>query len=391
MLVSEASLGASRIEDHFELAFFTTNFWFMWCTTFAFQPWHSAVEFKRYLLRFIQEFPRINTLAGVRRTPYNQYDAIIVPLVAWLKEQGVQFEMNSQVTNLRFKPDESAKTAECIYYTKDGKEDEIAIAKDDCVFVTIGSMTAGSSFGSMTTAPRLETKQAGGSWTLWENIASSQSEFGNPDVFYDHIDQSKWESFTVTFHDPTFFRLMEEFTGNKAGTGGLVTFKDSNWLMSVVLPYQPHFVGQPEDVNVCWGYGLFPDKPGNFVAKKMSECSGAEILTELCSHLRFKAELPLILETSNCIPCMLPFITSQFLVREKGDRPLVIPKGSTNFAFIGQFCEIPDDTVFTVEYSVRSAQIAVYSLLKLDKEVSPLYQGQHDVNVLFNSAKTMFR
>ena len=47
-----------------EASFFETNFWFMWCTTFAFQPWHSAVEFKRYLLRFIQEFPRINTLAA---------------------------------------------------------------------------------------------------------------------------------------------------------------------------------------------------------------------------------------------------------------------------------------------------------------------------------------
>ncbi len=43
------------------------------------------IEFKRYLLRFVQEFPRINTLAGVRRTPYNQYDAIILPLVTWLQ------------------------------------------------------------------------------------------------------------------------------------------------------------------------------------------------------------------------------------------------------------------------------------------------------------------
>ena len=58
---------------------------------FAFQPWHSAVEFHRYLHRFIQEFPRINSLAGVDRTPYNQYDSVILPIERYLKAQGVQF------------------------------------------------------------------------------------------------------------------------------------------------------------------------------------------------------------------------------------------------------------------------------------------------------------
>lgn len=391
MLVSEASLGASRIEDHFEPAFFTTNFWFMWCTTFAFQPWHSAVEFKRYLLRFIQEFPRINTLAGVRRTPYNQYDSIITPVVEWLKGQGVNFEMDSQVTKLGLTPGGSEKTVERIYYTQAGKHHIVVLEKDDLAFVTNGSMTAGSSFGSMTAAPTLGTKEAGGSWALWGNMAKNEPDFGRPTVFDDHIDKSLWESFTITFHDPTFFRLMEAFTGNEAGTGGLVTFKDSNWLMSVVLPHQPHFIGQSENVTVCWGYGLFPDRLGNFIPKKMSECSGEEILTELLSHLRFNEELPLILKSANCIPCMMPFITSQFLVREKGDRPLVVPEGSTNLAFIGQYSEIPDDVVFTVEYSVRSAQIAVYSLLGLDKEVSPLYKGQQEIGVLFDSVKTMFK
>jgi oleate hydratase len=72
LALPEDAIGTRRIEDYFAPSFFTTNFWFMWCTTFAFQPWHSAIEFKRYLLRFVQEFPRINTLAGVRRTPYNQ-------------------------------------------------------------------------------------------------------------------------------------------------------------------------------------------------------------------------------------------------------------------------------------------------------------------------------
>jgi oleate hydratase len=389
MVSSEDSLGISAIKDHFEPAFFGTNFWFMWCTTFAFQPWHSAVEFKRYLLRFIQEFPRIGTLAGVRRTPYNQYDSIIIPLVAWLKEKGVMFLMDARVTNLVFSIRASPKRVERIVYTIRGERVEIPVGEYDLVFVTLGSMTEGSSFGSMTAAPLMNTKRDGGAWSLWETIAQNRSEFGQPRTFDDHIAESSWESFTITLYDPRFFQLMEAFTGNVAGTGGLVTFKDSNWLMSLVLPAQPHFIDQPQHVQVCWGYGLFPDREGNFVAKKMSECNGEEILREILGQLRFENDRHTILRTAICIPCMLPFITSQFLVRGKTDRPPVIPKGSANLAFIGQYCEIPDDTVFTVEYSIRSAQTAVFSLLKLDKKASPIYKGQHDTHVLFDSVRAL--
>jgi oleate hydratase len=161
--------------------------------------------------------------------------------------------------------------------------------------------------------------------------------------------------------------------------------------MSVVLAHQPHFLGQPADITVCWGYGLLPGNQGDFVPKPMSECTGAEILEELCRHLGFMRELPLILETSTCIPCLMPYITSQFLPRRKGDRPRVVPRGSTNLAFLGQFCEIADVVVFTVEYSVRSAQIAVYSLLHLDKRVSPIYRGYLDPRVLLDSLRTMIR
>src|ERR1700761_623328 len=88
----DAALGASPITDWLSPRFFETNFWFMWATTFAFQPWHSALEFRRYLHRFIKEFSRIETLAGVKRTVYNQYDSFVRPLVAWLQGQGVQFK-----------------------------------------------------------------------------------------------------------------------------------------------------------------------------------------------------------------------------------------------------------------------------------------------------------
>ncbi|GKS12296.1 hypothetical protein YDYSY3_32960 [Paenibacillus chitinolyticus] len=77
--------------------------------------------------------------------------------------------------------------------------------------------------------------------------------------------------------------------------------------------------------------------------------------------------------------------------REAGDRPQLVPDGSGNFAFIGQFTEIPDDVVFTVEYSVRTAQTAVYKLLNIDKKISGMYHGNHPAKVLFDSLVTMVR
>ncbi|MDO9035521.1 MAG: oleate hydratase [Methanoregula sp.] len=391
MALSEDSLGTQRIVDYFSPDFFKTNFWHFYCTTFAFESWHSLVELKRYMVRFVHLFPNdgLKALTGVWRTPYNQYDSMVLPLTKWLKEKGVRFELNTQVTDLGFIHTVAGKTVEKIHLTRDGKSQVIPVGNKDLVFVTNGSMTAGSRIGSMDAAPALGAKKDGGSWMLWEKIARNNPEFGRPSVFDDHIDDSKWESFTVTFYDPTFFALMEKFTGNAAGTGGLVTITDSNWLMSVVLAHQPHFLNQPENVQVCWGYGLFPDAKGNFVDKKMSECTGREILIELLYHLHFTEDKDKILSTSKCIPCMMPFITSQFLPRARGDRPLVIPRGCANIAFIGQYCEIPDDVVFTVEYSVRSAQTAVFSLLHLDKEVTPIYKGQYDLGVLYDATRTL--
>jgi oleate hydratase len=122
----------------------------------------------------------------------------------------------------------------------------------------------------------------------------------------------------------------------------------------------------------------------------MQECTGQEIFAEYLGHLRVSNEdQSIILQESTTIPCLMPFITSQFLRREKGDRPNVIPKGWKNIAFTGQFCEQADDVVFTVEYSIRSAANAVYGLLGLDREPPAVYKGRFDPRVLVRAIKTL--
>ena len=374
----ESALGASCITDWLSPSFFETNFWFMWATTFAFQPWHSAVEFRRYLHRFMLEFSRIETLAGVKRTMYNQFDSLVRPLLHWLELQGVRMITDCTITDIDTEDDAGKLAVTRLHMIRDGLPTSIRLGLGDLVFLQNGSMTDASSFGSMTHAPPQRTKNDSHGWQLWEKLAADRPSFGKPHVFNSRIPQSFWESFTVTLSDPTFFQSMELFSGNKAGTGGLVTFKDSNWLLSIVLAHQPHFFNQPASVQVFWGYALHPDRIGNFVAKPMSDCNGAEVMEELCGHLQIDKT---ILTSGICIPCRMPYITSMFMCRAVGDRPLPVPADSKNLAFVSQFVELAEDVVFTVEYSVRAAQVAVYQLLRLKVPVPPVLHHDKSVKV----------
>jgi oleate hydratase len=391
LAMPEHLLDGKRITDCFDSAFF--NFWYEWCTLFAFQEWHSAIEFKRYLQRFIHRFSTIDTEAGVYRTNFNQYDSIAVPLVAWLRGHGIEIRFDTTVTDLGFTEDGTDGIAvNLIKCSTAGSDATFTVTEDDFVFVTNGSMTADKAFGSMSTAPVLDRSKRSGGWKLWETLARGRAVFGRPAVFDDHVNESVWESFSVTDSDTLFRKRIQEFTGSEAGRGGLTTFKDSNWLITVSIFHQPFFANQPPNAFVWWGYGLYYDQPGNFVTKAMGDCTGREILEEVLGHLHFvESDKAAILESSNVIPCVMPYITSQFLVRKAGDRPHVVPKGSKNLAFIGQFSELPDDVVFTVEYSVRSAQTAVYALLGADRKVPPMYKGLHDPRVVFAALQTLRR
>jgi oleate hydratase len=240
----------------------------------------------------------------------------------------------------------------------------------------------------MTSAPIKLGKADSSGWNLWECLAEGRTQFGAPAPFNSCIAQSCWESFTITLKNPSFFERMREFTGNEAGTGGLVTFKDSRWLMSIVLAHQPHFINQPADVQVFWGYSLFPDRIGDFVPKSMADCNGTEILQELCGHLRFDLET---IATANCIPCRMPYITSMFMPRGHGDRPLPVPHDTKNIAFVSQFVELESDVVFTVEYSVRAAQTAVYSLLRIDREIPPVTAHDKSLRTQFETLIKAFK
>lgn len=391
LTLREKKIENVKIEEYFSPSFFESNFWIQFCTTFSFQPWHSLEELKRYILRFLHDAPTLDTQTCIRNTRYNQYDSIVLPIKTWLKSQGVHFEKGSAISDVKFSSESGKMRIHEISVSSRGVEKKIEIEKNSLVFLTLGSMTEDFSAGSMDEPPRRVSENRFSSWKLWKNISKISPEFGRYSVFHSDIDKTKWVSFTATFSDPLFFKRIEKITRSKAGTEGPITIKDSNWLISFALPNQPHFIDQPEHLQVIWGYGLYPDKAGNFVQKKMSECSGREILTELIHHLKFENDLDKLMNSAICIPCTMPYITSQFMPRRSGDRPAVVPACSENFAFIGQYCEIPRDIVFTLEYSVRSAQIAVFSLLKCTNKPTPIYPGWKSFKNIFNAVRTTFR
>lgn len=391
MITDEDKLAPVRIDQLFSPHFFETNFWYMWATTFAFQPWHSAFEFKRYAHAFVNEMPRIATLAGVHRTPYNQYDSIILPMQEHLKKLGVKFERGCKVVDIDFKEENGEMTAKAIHMIRNNKEEVINVNDNDLVFVTNGTMTENATIGTMDKPAPAPTKEGNGCWALWEKLAEKTPEFGNPTPFCNNIPESVWQSFTVTLKDKKFLEKYVDYSSNKPGTGALMTFKDSGWFMSIVVPKQPHYINQPEDVEVFWGYALHPEKPGDYIKKPMIECTGEEIFKELCYQLGWIDEVEEFLKTTICLPCIMPYITAHFMTRNKSDRPLVIPKCSTNLAFIGQYVELPDVVSFTIEMSVRTVQEAVYTFYDLhdSKIIPPFYKGETDLRVLLGAAAAM--
>jgi oleate hydratase len=387
MLRGEEALGSRRIDECFDTHFFATNFWFMWRSMFGFEIWHSAVELRRYLLRFLRLFPDLPTLKIIQSTRYNGRDSIVRPIVHWLEQQGVQFDVGVQVTDLDFEAvGKDRKAVRRIRATRAGAPADIELGDGDLVIVTLGSMTADSTVGTMDSPPP-PVRRRSGAWALWERLAAKDPAFGRPAVFCGDVERTKWVTFTVTQADDRFMRRMGRFSGSPAGQGGLVTLKDSSWGITFHLFHPPAYAGQPPGMQVWWGYGLFANCAGDFVAKTMPDCSGAEILTEVVSHLGWREELPALLESANCIPCLLPYTTSQFMPRAPGDRPPVVPPGTVDLAFVGQYVEIPENVVYTVEYSIHSAALAVATLLGAPHRVPAAYRGLEHPNALIGAIK----
>ncbi|WP_159546174.1 oleate hydratase [Streptococcus halichoeri] len=394
ILATEESLGDKTIEDVFSKAFFDSNFWTYWATMFAFEKWHSAVEMRRYAMRFIHHIGGLPDFTALKFNKYNQYDSMVKPIISYLESHHVQFQFDAKVTNIDVAVSQTKKVAKAIHLTTGGQAETIPLTENDLVFVTNGSITESTTYGSHDTIAKPNT-QLGGSWNLWENLAAQSDDFGQPKVFYKDLPKESWfVSATATIKDPAIEPYIERLThrdlhDGKVNTGGIVTVTDSNWMMSFAIHRQPHFKEQAENETVVWIYGLYSNVDGNFVKKPIEACTGREITEEWLYHLGVpEAKIKTLAgqDYVNTVPVYMPYITSYFMPRVKGDRPDVIPQGSINLAFIGNFAESPSrDTVFTTEYSIRTAMEAVYMFLEVERGVPEVFNSVYDIRELLKA------
>lgn len=393
-MTKDEDLYDKTIDDVFDEEFYKSNFWLYWQTMFAFEKWHSALEMKLYIQRFIHHIGGLPDFSALKFTKYNQYESLILPMMKYLEAHHVNFIYNTKVIDVQFETTQNSKRAKQIIIEQNNQLSQIDLLDTDLIFITNGSCTENSSLGNDEHAPVLNT-QPGGCWELWKKIAQQDPSFGHPEKYCTDIEKTNWESATITLNDNTITPYIEKICkrdphSGKVVTGGIVTVKDSSWLCSWTINRQPHFKSQPDNKIVIWFYGLYTNVPGDYIKKPMKECTGREITMEWLYHLGVPTDrISEYAKNTTCIPCMMPYITAFFMPRTKGDRPYVVPEGAINFAFIGQFAETTRDCVFTTEYSVRTAMEAVYTLLNIDRGVPEVFASCYDVRYLLDATSKM--
>lgn len=144
----EEQLDDKAITDYFSDDVLDSNFWLYWRTMFGFENWHSALEMKRYIQRFVHHVGGLPDFSALRFTQYNQFESLILPTVNYLKGQGVRFHLNTEVVDVTFSSTEERKVATEVQTICEGAPKAFHLSENDLLFITNGSCVANSSFGS---------------------------------------------------------------------------------------------------------------------------------------------------------------------------------------------------------------------------------------------------
>lgn len=262
-MTPDEALDNVKMTDIFDEEVFDTNFWMYWRTMFAFKDDQSALEMKRYMQRYIHHIGGLPDFTALRFTKYNQYESMVLPMVKYLEEHGVQFHYNTAVTNVLFDISGNRKVAKTLVLEHDGETKRIDLTENDLVFYTNGSNVENSTYGSQTKATGMDgTIHEGGSFALWRKIAAQDPAFGHPDKFCTDPEDSNWVSATVNTLDEKILPYIRNICkrdplSGKVVTGGIVTVKDSSWLLSWTINRQPQYRNQPKGQVLVWLYGMF--------------------------------------------------------------------------------------------------------------------------------------
>jgi len=100
---------------------------------FAFQNWHSLLEMKLYMHRFLDMIDGLHDMSSLVFAKYEQYDSFVRPLIAWLGAKCVQIQLNTKVHDLALEIEGERKTVTKILCTREGNSETIPVGPEDLV------------------------------------------------------------------------------------------------------------------------------------------------------------------------------------------------------------------------------------------------------------------
>ena len=319
-----------RITDVFDDEVFSSNFWLYWRTMFAFENWHSALEMKLYIKRFIHHIGGLPDFKALRFTRYNQYESIILPMEKYLKDHGVQFHYSTKVTDVRFEIKGDRKQATSITVEHEGQQSVIDLTENDLLFITNGGCVEAHLRRSEHPRRLRHEPEARQRLGFVEEDCGAGSQLRSSGEV---LRQPRREQLDERDHhhagrqDPAVYSAHLQARPLHGGHTDHRRHCDrEGFQLADVLGRcnrQQQFRDQPKNQLCVWVYGLFTDKPGNYVKKPMRECTGKEICMEWLYHMGVpESEIEELAEKhANSVPVMMPYIDAFFMPRRAGDRP----------------------------------------------------------------------
>lgn len=395
-----AELNGISISQYFKDMpdFFESDLFVFTETTFGLRPEHKLTE----LLLRLEQLASYAPEPGLYDTLYHDFSTVSC-LEEYLEENGVEILHAAEITGV----EGGENKLSALHIMNDGTRMTIYLNKEDFVILTTGNISDNYSEGGFSEiAPIIET--APFSSALWADASAKDDSFGLPETMLEDVPE--YMEFSIVDNGSYLLKKICNVAGCTPDIGLSLIFGESNWKMKLtseaysfngdaseddIVLTVDGAVNAASDIDdtdltqedidaalniaeetainyehqpVIMVKGVYTGSEGNFIDKTMRECTGVELLYELCCHLGLNSYWDEILENIKVVMVSCyPLKNAPLCNKEAYAAPELMPYD--NCVSIGQYVAT-DVPSCTIEQEIRSAQMAVYKLIeKKDKKV----------------------
>ncbi len=361
LITKKGDIENKTIEEYFAAVpeFFDTKLWAVLESDFKLSKKSAASCFSFALIQNLSELLHIETHDMITTPVFNMYESVILPIKAYLERCGVNFMVKCRLCDI----EEESGRISALLLNDNGARKKIYLDNNDLCFISCGCTSDGTVCGDIDNPPPVPDEQAD-SIEVMNILANHFPETEGLVGFMSSPAVTATGELTVTLNSNLFMSLLENYTSTPLGADAFITIKDSPWVYSLDTSVQPRTWGK---VFVLRAVSLAPYEPGRFVKKPMTESNGTEALYELVCALQMQKYWDEIAETVvNAVVCIQPYALAPTLPGEKAP---IIPENCENLALTGRFCNVEGENVLSAEYAVKSARIAVYTLIRCMRKI----------------------